>query len=123
MARIWTIPLLLLSAVATIPASGSLAQGAVPSEVAAPTRAGPGMPDEPLSGQPPAGSSPSIRDFDYQIKYQRAFEAMLWSLPATAIYSFRRAFDSLGLKDNDIVAYSAGATPKLEAVTANSTTP
>jgi len=87
------------------------------------TVAGPGMPNEPLGGQPPAGSSPSVADFDYQIKYHRAFEAMLWSLPATSIYSFRRAFDSLGLKDNDIIAYSAGATPKLEAVTANSTTP
>lgn len=88
-----------------------------------PTLAGPGMPGEPLGGQPPAGSRPSVADFDYQIKYQRAFEAMLWSLPATSIYAFRRAFDGLGLKDNDIVAYSGGATPKLEAVTANSTTP
>jgi len=89
----------------------------------APTVAGPGMPDEPLGGQPPAGSAPSVKDFDYEIKYHRAFEAMLWSLPATSMYAFRRAFDSVGLKDNDIVAYSAGATPKLEAVTANSTTP
>ena len=89
----------------------------------APTVAGPGMPDEPLGGQPPAGSTPSVKDFDYEIKYHRAFEAMLWSLPATSMYAFRRAFDSVGLKDNDIVAYSAGAAPKLEAVTANSTTP
>lgn len=45
-------------------------------------------------------------------------------MPAIAIYSFRRAaFDELGLKDNDIIAYSAPATPKLEAITANSTTP
>jgi len=58
-------------------------------------------------------------DFDYQVKYQRAFEAMPWSIPATARYALRRAFDSVGLKDNDIVAYSRGATPKLEAVTAN----
>ena len=26
---------------------------------------------EPLGGQPPAGSTCSIKDFDYQIKYQR----------------------------------------------------
>lgn len=84
---------------------------------------GPSLPNEPIGGQPPPGSSPSVRDFDYEIKYHRAFEAMLWSLPATAIYSFRRAFDGAGLKDNDIIAYSGGATPKLEAVTANSTTP
>src|SRR5262249_54037033 len=60
----------------------------------------------------------------YQIKYQRAFEAVLWNMPAVAIYSFRRsAFNDLGARDNDIIAYSAPATPKLEALTANSTTP
>jgi hypothetical protein len=79
---------------------------------------------EPLGGQPPAGSKPSVDDFDYQIKYHRAFEAVLWNMPAIAIYSFRRAaFNDLGLKDNDIIAYSAPATPKLEALTANSSTP
>lgn len=45
-------------------------------------------------------------------------------MPAVAIYSFRRAaFDNLGLKDNDIIAYAKPATPHLEAITANSTTP
>jgi Protein of unknown function (DUF1254) len=79
---------------------------------------------EPLGGQPPAGATASVKDFDYQIKYQRAFEAVLWNMPAIAIYSFRRAaFDNLGVRDNDIIAYSAPATPKLEAITANSTTP
>jgi hypothetical protein len=79
---------------------------------------------EPLGGQPRAGARRSVQDFDYQIKYHRAFEAVLWNMPAIAIYSFRRAaFDSLGLRDNDIIAYSAPATPKLEAITANSTTP
>lgn len=79
---------------------------------------------EPLGGQPPQGSTCSIEDFDYQIKYQRAFEAVLWNMPAIAIYSFRRAaFATLGVKDNDIIAYSAPATPRLEAITANSTTP
>src|SRR5262245_25977968 len=79
---------------------------------------------EPLGGQPPPGSAPSVKDFDYQIKYQRAFEAVLWNMPAIAIYSFRRAaVTDLGCKDNDIIAYSAPATPKLEAITANSTTP
>lgn len=34
----------------------------------APTVAGAGQPGEPLGGQPPAGSSPSVTDFDYQIK-------------------------------------------------------
>src|SRR5262249_55180697 len=89
-----------------------------------PKVAGAGQPNEPLGGQPPAGSKPSVTDWDYQIKYQRAFEAVLWNMPAIAIYSFRRAaFNDLGAKDNDIIAYSAPATPKLEAITANSTTP
>jgi hypothetical protein len=45
-------------------------------------------------------------------------------MPAIAIYSFRRAaFTELGMKDNDIITYSATATPRLEAITANSTTP
>ncbi|GJG95867.1 DUF1254 domain-containing protein [Cupriavidus pauculus] len=78
----------------------------------------------PLGGQPPQGATPSVKDFDYQIKYHRAFEAVLWNMPAIAIYSFRRAaFVDLGLKDNDIIAYSAPATPRLEAITANSSTP
>lgn len=77
-----------------------------------------------LGGQPPAGATSSVKDFDYQIKYQRAFEAVLWSLPLIQIRGFRRgAFEDLGVKDNDIVAYSGTATPKLEAITANSTTP
>jgi len=79
---------------------------------------------EPLGGQPAPGATRSVDDFDYQIKYQRAFEAILWNMPAIAIYSIRRAaFSNLGIKDNDIIAYSAPATPKLEAITANSTTP
>src|SRR6516165_6090958 len=79
---------------------------------------------EPLGGQPPPGSTCSIKDFDYQIKYQRAFEAVLWNMPAVAIYAFRRAaFDELGYRDNDIIAYSTPATPRLETLTANSTTP
>ena len=76
---------------------------------------GAGQPGEPRGGQPPAGSKPSTTDWDYQVKYHRAFEAVLWNMPAIAIYSFRRAaFEDLGLKDNDIIAYSAPATPKLE---------
>lgn len=33
--------------------------------------------EDPLGGQPAKGATPSIKDFDYQIKYQRAFEAVL----------------------------------------------
>jgi hypothetical protein len=89
-----------------------------------PIVAGAGQPGEPLGGQPPKSSKPSVEDWDYQIKHQRAFEAILWNMPAIAIYSLRRAaFDNLGMKDNDIITYSATATPKLEAITANSSTP
>lgn len=96
----------------------------MPPALAVPTPAMAQDGQNPLGGQPASGSTPSTRDFDYQIKYQRAFEAVLWNMPAIAIYSIRRAaFDSLGMKDNDIIAYSAVGTPKLEAITANSTTP
>lgn len=79
---------------------------------------------EPLGGQPLPGSTPSTNDFAYQVAYQRAFEAALWAMPALSIYSFRRsAFAQLGMADNDIIACSAPASPKIEALTANSTTP
>src|SRR5262245_64674847 len=107
------------------PSSEPAGKAASPTPSSQPsTVAGAGQPNEPLGGQPPAGSKTSVEDFDYQIKYHRAFEAVLWNMPAVAIYSFRRAaFDDLGAKDNDIIAYSTTATPKLEAITANSTTP
>ena len=38
---------------------------------------------EPLGGQPPPGSTCSIKDFDYQIKHQRAFEAVLWNMASS----------------------------------------
>jgi hypothetical protein len=79
---------------------------------------------EPLGGQPPEGSQPSVPDLEYQANYQRAFEAMLWGHPAAAIYRFRAgAFETLGARDNDILAYSGVATPKLEGITPNSATP
>ncbi|WP_163407079.1 DUF1254 domain-containing protein [Flavobacterium ajazii] len=79
---------------------------------------------EPLAGQPAFDAKPSTEDLDYQVKYHRAFEAVLWALPAVDIYRFRAAaIEDLGYKDNDIIAYSKVATPKLEAITANSSTP
>ena len=47
------------------------------------------MPTDPIGGQPPAGSKPSVKDLDYQVKYQRAFEAVLWGIPAVGIYPLR----------------------------------
>ena len=81
------------------------------------------MPTDPIGGKPPAGSLPSVTDFDYQIKYQRAFEAVLWSMPAVAIYGFHRAASDIGAGPNVILAYSKPAKPNLEALTANNQTP
>lgn len=77
---------------------------------------------EPLGGQPAPGSLRSNVDFDYQVKYQRAFEAVLWSLPRTGIQNGRAATLALGAKDNDILAFSGPATPKMETITPNSST-
>ena len=33
---------------------------------------------EPLGGQPAAGAKPSVPDLNYQVAYQRAFEAVIW---------------------------------------------
>jgi hypothetical protein len=80
--------------------------------------------DEPWGGQPPEGAAPSTDDWDYQMKYAAAFQTSLWAMPAMAIYRFRAsAMEDLGMKDNDIIAYSGNAGPKLEGLTANSTTP
>ncbi len=50
---------------------------------------------EPLGGQPPSGTYCPIKVFDYQLKYQRAFEAVMWGLPAVSIYRLRQgAFDT-----------------------------
>ncbi|PWU31657.1 hypothetical protein DK254_04060 [Pseudomonas sp. RW407] len=79
---------------------------------------------EPVGGQPAAGARPSVSDFDYQVKYQRAFEAVLWSLPSVQAQSGREAtLGGLGARDNDIVAMSGPATPRFETWTANSSTP
>lgn len=78
---------------------------------------------EPMSGQPPLNSMPSMKNFDYELKRQRAFEATLWALPMTSINGFRRAaFEYIGVKDNDIIYTSGPATANLELLTTNSTT-
>jgi hypothetical protein len=83
-----------------------------------------GAQTEPLGGRPALGSKPSVPDLDAQVAYQRAFEAVVWAIPAVAIYRFRegglKAFD---IGDNDILAFSEPATPRAEALTANNVTP
>jgi hypothetical protein len=78
---------------------------------------------EPLGGQPELGSKPSVADLDYQVKYQRAFEAVMWAIPAVSVHGFRHGEEALGVKDNEIIAYSKPATPNLEALTANNNVP
>ena len=81
------------------------------------------IPTDPIGGQPPLGSKPSVNDLDYQIKYQRAFEAVLWGIPAVGIYGFEKGTRELGFGDNVILAYSGPARQKAELLTANTVTP
>lgn len=81
------------------------------------------LPTDPVGGKPPSGTAPSVADLDYQVKYQRAFEAVLWSMPAIAIYGFHRASAEIGAGPNVILAYSKPARPNLEALTGNNQTP
>ena len=38
------------------------------------------------AGQPPTSTKRIVPDLDAQVAYQRAFEAVLWAMPAVAIY-------------------------------------
>jgi len=78
---------------------------------------------DPIGGQPAPRSKPSVRDLDYQVKYQRAFEAVMWAMPAVAIYGFHHGGEALGVHDDEIIAYSKPATPRLEALTGNDFVP
>ena len=79
---------------------------------------------EPLGGQPPIGSRPSVSDLDAQVAYERAFEAIVWAMPASAIYRFRVATLGLtGVTDNTVVAYPGSITQAVQAITPNTVTP
>jgi len=81
------------------------------------------MPAEPRGGQPPKGSKPSVKNFTEQVTYQRAFEAVVWSMPAMIKYGMRRASIEIGAGDNVICAWSAPSKPLMETLTPNNTTP
>ena len=81
------------------------------------------MPTDPLGGKPPAGSKVSVKDLEYQVKYQRAFEAVIWSMPAVGIYGFNLATKGIGGGDNTILAWSDLAKANSELLTANNVTP
>ena len=80
-------------------------------------------PTEPLGGKPPAGSKPSVENLAEQVMYQRAFEAVIWSMPAVAKYGLHRATFEMGAGNNVVLAWSAGAKPLFETLTPNNTTP
>ncbi|MGB3127815.1 MAG: hypothetical protein WBB95_28710 [Pseudomonas sp.] len=42
------------------------------------------LPTDPVGGEPPVGSKPSVKDLSDRVTYQRAFEAVVWSMPALA---------------------------------------
>ncbi len=85
---------------------------------------GAGEEGEPVGGQPPKGAMPSIGDFEYQLKYQAAYQTMLWGLPAISIYRFRGATqDAIKADDTTILAWHNTSSPRLEGITANSSTP
>ena len=81
------------------------------------------MPTDPLGGKPAAGSKPSVENLADQVKYQRAFEAVVWSMPAVIKYGMRRASIEIGAGNNVVMAWSGGAKPLLETLTPNNTTP
>ncbi len=83
----------------------------------------PAVARNPQGGRPAADFQPSKVNFNEQVKYQRAFEAVLWSMPAVEIYGFKRAIEKIGGEPNVIIAWSRPAKPNAELVTANNITP
>jgi hypothetical protein len=83
-----------------------------------------GAQTEPLGGQPAPGAKQSFPDLEAQVAYQRAFEAVVWAMPATSIYRAREgAFKACGITDNEIIAWSKPSTPTAEMLTPNTITP
>jgi hypothetical protein len=70
------------------------------------------MPTDPIGGKPPAGSKISVKDLDYQVKYQRAFEAVVWSMPAVAVYGWFKGAKPTGVKRPFPVLRVYGGTAK-----------
>ena len=80
--------------------------------------------NEPLGGQPAPGAKQSVSNLDEQVAYQRAFEAVLWAMPASAIYRFRTGLlEQPGMADNVITAYSGPLKTIHELITPNQVTP
>jgi hypothetical protein len=83
----------------------------------------PALPQE-RSGQPPVGTKQSVPDLNAQVAYQCAFEAVLWAMPAVAIYRLRVGLlEQPGMADNVITAYSGPLHTFHELITPNQVTP
>jgi hypothetical protein len=79
---------------------------------------------EPTGGQPAIGTKPSVPDLEEQVAYQRAFEAVVWAMPASAAYRLRMGFLELpGMGENAILSMSGPLTPLHEVITGNNQTP
>ena len=77
-----------------------------------------------VGGQPASGAIQTVPELEAQVAYQRAFEAMLWAMPASAIHRLREGLLQVpGMADNVVAAYSAPLTPLTEAITPNTVTP
>jgi hypothetical protein len=79
---------------------------------------------EPVGGQPAPNVKQSVNDLDEQIAYQRSFEAVLWAMPASAIYRIRVGMLEVpGMADNVIMANSGPLRTIQEVITGNQVTP
>jgi len=79
---------------------------------------------EPIGGQPPSSARQSVSDLPAQVAYERAFEVVLWAMPASAIYRLRVGLlQQPGMADNVITAYSGPLHTFHEAITGNQVTP
>ncbi len=75
-------------------------------------------------GQPLPGTKQAVPDLEAQIAYQRAFEAVVWAMPASAIYRLRMGFLELpGMAENAILSMSGPLKPMHEVITGNNQTP
>ncbi len=68
-------------------------------------------------------SEDQATDWEYQITYQRGFEAVVWAISAVSIRDMRDANFSLGGGFNTVYYMSRPPTAKAEALTANNQTP
>jgi hypothetical protein len=75
-------------------------------------------------GQPPPGVKQSVPVLDEQVAYQRAFEAVLWAMPASAIYRMRVGLlEQPGMAENVVIAWPQPMKTSDELITANQVTP